>query len=123
MPPLPGSSLVGITMRIRSSIVAARSGDSALVGDSTPPRTYDNRTNSLPLSEAALMLLISPLVDLTLTQVFGGTVKDVSGFLRQHFTDNTQALPRALLHAHTCAWDAVGVALAGDGLADDGRRL
>jgi hypothetical protein len=41
--------------------------------------------------------------------------------LEQHFTDHSQALPRALAAANDRAWQALAVALAGDGFLDQVR--
>jgi hypothetical protein len=42
----------------------------------------------------------------------------VSEFLDNRFTDHAGALPEALTRANKRAWDALGIALAGDGFLD-----
>ena len=40
------------------------------------------------------------------------------GAVEQRFRDHSRTLPKALEKAHDRAWQALGVALAGDGLLD-----
>jgi hypothetical protein len=42
----------------------------------------------------------------------------ILNIVKQYFTDHSRALPRALAKANDHAWQALGVALAGDGLLD-----
>jgi tRNA A-37 threonylcarbamoyl transferase component Bud32/tetratricopeptide (TPR) repeat protein len=65
--------------------------------------------------------LISQLVGFGLRQVIGGFADDavqVVEAVEQRFRDHSRTLPKALDHAHNRAWQALGVALAGDGLLD-----
>ncbi len=47
-----------------------------------------------------------------------GTVGKIIFLVRRHFTDHSQALPRALNHANERAWQSLAVSLAGDDLLD-----
>jgi tetratricopeptide (TPR) repeat protein len=64
---------------------------------------------------------ITQLVGFGLRQVIGdyadGAVQ-VAAVIEQRFRDHSRTLPKALDHAHHRAWQALGVALAGDGLLD-----
>src|SRR5471032_45912 len=67
------------------------------------------------------MSLVTQLAGFALRQVIGGygdNVVEVVGVVEQHFRDHSRTLPKALDHAHQRAWQALGVALAGDGLLD-----
>jgi formylglycine-generating enzyme required for sulfatase activity/serine/threonine protein kinase len=82
------------------------------------------------------MELMSPLYAYGLSQVFGEsaleTVNNIldavnpaqrvlgslAAAIRQRFTDHSQTLPRALARANEQAWQAIAVALAGDGWVD-----
>ena len=67
------------------------------------------------------MSLITPLVSFGLRQMIGdyadGPVQ-VATAIEQRFRDHSRTLPNALDHAHHRAWQALGVALAGDGFLD-----
>jgi formylglycine-generating enzyme required for sulfatase activity/serine/threonine protein kinase len=52
-----------------------------------------------------------------------GTAGKIISLVRRHFTDHSQALPRALGHANERAWQALAVSLAGDGLLDRVKAL
>jgi serine/threonine protein kinase len=64
---------------------------------------------------------ITQLVGFGLRQVIGdhadGAVQIVA-VIEQRLRDHSRTLPKALDHAHHRAWQALGVALAGDGLLD-----
>jgi hypothetical protein len=64
---------------------------------------------------------ITQLVGFGLRQVIGdyadGAVQ-VAAVIEHRFRDHSRTLPKALDHAHHRAWQALGVALAGDGLLD-----
>jgi hypothetical protein len=65
--------------------------------------------------------LVAQLVGFGLRQVigdFGGDIAQVVGVVEQRFRDHSGRLPEALDRAHQRAWQALGVALAGDGLLD-----
>jgi hypothetical protein len=74
--------------------------------------------------------LVGPLIGFGLRQVVGVAAGDEVGELtgrvagaviqlvEQHFTDHSQALPKALARANDRAWQALGIALAGDGFLD-----
>src|SRR5258707_3889183 len=64
------------------------------------------------------MRLTGHLVTYGLRHVLGESVDQAVAFLGAHFTDQSQALPRALTKANDRAWHALAVALAGDGLLD-----
>ena len=67
------------------------------------------------------MTPITQLVGFGLRQVIGdyadGAVQ-VAAVIEQRFRDHSRTLPKALDQAHHRAWQALGVALAGDGLLD-----
>jgi hypothetical protein len=64
---------------------------------------------------------ITQLVGFGLRQVIGdyadGAVQ-MAAVIEQRFRDHSRTLPKALDRAHHRAWQALGVALAGDGLLD-----
>ena len=64
------------------------------------------------------MSLLSSVAAFGLRQVFGGPADAVVGFVQQRFTDHSQALPRALVRAGDRSWQALEVALTGDGWLD-----
>src|SRR5450755_2224902 len=69
----------------------------------------------------APMSLLTQLAGFALRQVIGDSgdnVVQVVEIVEQRFRDHSRTLPRALEHAHKRAWQALGVALAGDGLLD-----
>ena len=72
------------------------------------------------------MSLVTQLVGFGLRQVIGDSAGDIAGFVaavEQRFRDHSRTLPKALEQAHNRAWQALGVALAGDGLLDRVRVL
>jgi formylglycine-generating enzyme required for sulfatase activity/tRNA A-37 threonylcarbamoyl transferase component Bud32 len=64
---------------------------------------------------------VGPLIGYGLRQVVGESADQAVTFLEQHFADHSQALPRALAAANDRAWQALAVALAGDGFLDQVR--
>ncbi len=67
------------------------------------------------------MSLLTQLIGFGLRQVIGDsadTVMQVVEVVEQQFRDHSRKLPKALESAHNRAWQALGVALAGDGLLD-----
>ena len=67
------------------------------------------------------MSLVTQLVGFGLRQVIGDSADDVVqvvGMIEQRFRDHSRTLPKALEQAHHRAWQALGVALAGDGFLD-----
>jgi formylglycine-generating enzyme required for sulfatase activity len=64
------------------------------------------------------MSLIGSLVGFALRQVIGEGVENVFDAVEQRFRDHSQTLPNALERAHERSWQALGVALAGDGFFD-----
>src|SRR5271166_2084136 len=58
------------------------------------------------------------LVSFGLRQVVGESAEMAVKLLEQRFTDHSQALPKALSKANDRAWQAIGIALAGDGLLE-----
>ena len=67
------------------------------------------------------MSLVTQLIGFGLRQVIGDSADDIGqvvGIVEQRFRDHSRKLPKALENAHNRAWQALGVALAGDGLLD-----
>jgi hypothetical protein len=64
------------------------------------------------------MSLVSPLIAFALRQVIGDSADTVVGAVERYFTDRGRALPRALHKANESAWQAIALALAGDGFFD-----
>jgi F-box protein 11 len=64
------------------------------------------------------MSLLSSLAGFGLRQVVGVGGGAVAQAVQRLLRDHSQVLPRALQRAHDRAWQALGVALAGDGLLD-----
>src|SRR4051812_16391649 len=65
--------------------------------------------------------LVTQLVGFGLRQVLGdyaSTPIQVAELVERHFRDHSRTLPGALERAHDRAWEALGVALAGDGFLD-----
>ena len=67
------------------------------------------------------MSLVAQLVGFGLRQVIGDFADNavkIVGAVEQRFRDHSRTLPKALEQAHDRTWQALGVALAGDGLLD-----
>ena len=76
------------------------------------------------------MSLVGKLIGFGFRQVIGAVAGDAAGELtgkvaepvirlvEQHFTDHSQTLPKALARANDRSWQAVSIALAGDGFLD-----
>lgn len=64
------------------------------------------------------MSLLTPPAAYGIRQVPGDGIGRVAGAVLGLFCDHSQTLPRALQRAHERAWQALGVAPAGDGLLD-----
>src|ERR1019366_8187893 len=76
------------------------------------------------------MSLVSKLIGFGFRQVIGAVAGDDAGELtgklagpviqlvERHFTDHSQTLPKALAKANDRAWQALSIALAGDGFLD-----
>jgi hypothetical protein len=62
------------------------------------------------------MSISASLLAFGVRSVFDVSIDDVVRALEGWLTDHSQALPRALVKANDRAWQAVGLALAGDGL-------
>ena len=63
------------------------------------------------------MSFVTQLIAFGLRQVIGDGADDVAqivGVVEQRFRDHSRTLPKALENAHNRAWQALGVALAGD---------
>src|SRR5215212_9818104 len=69
-------------------------------------------------SRKAQMSLATGLVVFTLRQVTELVPEQIGPWIEKRFTDHTQALPRAIARANERAWQAVGLALGGDGMFD-----
>lgn len=69
------------------------------------------------------MSSVANLVAFALRQVLDDSVGKVVECVEQHFIDHSQTLPRALARANDRAWQALGVALAGDGFVDQVQRF
>ena len=63
------------------------------------------------------------LLSFGLRYVFNETADQIFNTLKKRLTDHSQALPKALAKANERAWEAVGLALAGNGLFDRIRDL
>src|ERR1700676_5577666 len=68
------------------------------------------------------MSLVNNLIGFGFRQVIGesagATAEFVAGFVEKRFTDHSQTLPKALARANDRAWQALSIALAGDGFLD-----
>jgi hypothetical protein len=64
------------------------------------------------------MQLGTQLLAYALRQVIGESADQVAAFIAGRFADPSRALPRALARANDRAWQALALALAGDGLLD-----
>ena len=68
------------------------------------------------------MSLVGQLIGFGLRQVIGlkagKTPEVVVDFVVNHLSDHSQTLPKALARANDRSWQALGIALAGDGLLD-----
>jgi formylglycine-generating enzyme required for sulfatase activity len=72
------------------------------------------------------MSLVGALCGLGLRLTFGEAgeaIQDVYNNVRDRFEDHSQALPKALERANDHAWQALAVALAGDGFLDRAKRF
>src|SRR5436309_1338023 len=69
------------------------------------------------------MNLVSHLVCYTLRLVLGEAADHALKGLAGRLGDASQALPRALARANDRAWQALGMALAGDGFLDQLKTL
>ena len=79
------------------------------------PRIVDGISNFIPLDGDALMAFLSKLIGFSLRQVLDVDAVDVIETVVRRFSDHSQTLPKALERANDHAWQALGVALAGDG--------
>ena len=68
------------------------------------------------------MSLVAKLIGFGFRQTLGAgagqTAEIVVGAVEKHFTDHSQTLPKALAKANKRAWQALSIALAGDGFID-----
>src|SRR5438876_810073 len=68
------------------------------------------------------MSFVAKLIGYSFRQVIGheagNSAEFVAEFVVKHFADHSQTLPNALTRANDRAWQALGIALAGDGLLD-----
>ena len=68
------------------------------------------------------MSLVAKLIGFGFRQVLGPvagqTAEVIVGVVEKHFTDHSQTLPKALARANDRAWQALSIALAGDGFLD-----
>jgi hypothetical protein len=64
------------------------------------------------------MQLGTQLLAYALRQVIGESADQVAAFIAGRFADPSRALPKALARANDRAWQALALALAGDGLLD-----
>src|SRR5437588_199137 len=62
------------------------------------------------------MPLVANLVCFGLRQALGDGIERILDTVGERFRDHSRALPRALARANDRAWQALAVALAGDGL-------
>jgi hypothetical protein len=68
------------------------------------------------------MNLVVQLLGFGLRQVIGEVTDQVVNGVARRFTDHSLSLTRALVRANDRAWQALGIALAGDGLFDQIKR-
>jgi hypothetical protein len=71
----------------------------------------------LPARRPRPVSFVTQLIAFGLRQVIGDGADDVAqivGVVEQRFRDHSRTLPKALENAHNRAWQALGVALAGD---------
>ncbi len=64
------------------------------------------------------MSLTANLVAFALRQVVGDSVENLVQWVENYLSNHSQALPKALARANDRAWQALGIALAGDGFLD-----
>src|SRR6266536_1121164 len=64
------------------------------------------------------MNAVTSLVSFGIRQLAGVETAAAVVFIREHFTDHSRRLPRALAKANDRAWQALGIALAGNGFLD-----
>jgi hypothetical protein len=69
------------------------------------------------------MSLSTHLIGFGLRQVFGEPHDSIVQAITSYFKDNSRKLPAALERAHERAWQALAVALAGDGFFDRLKRV
>lgn len=69
------------------------------------------------------MSISASLLAFGVRYVFDATVVDIFHVVKDQMTDHGQALPKALAEANDRAWQAVGLALAGDGLFERFKDL
>src|SRR5205809_620039 len=69
------------------------------------------------------MSVVGNLVFFGLRQVLGDGVESVIGSVADRFRDHSQALPRALGRANDKAWQALAVALAGEGFFEQAKLI
>src|SRR5580658_3462103 len=80
-----------------------------------PPPVTPSRKTPMPVTGTLAAFALKHTFDLS-----ADTFLD---WLGNRFTDHSQALPKALGRANDRAWQAVGLALAGDGLIDRVKDL
>ena len=66
--------------------------------------------------KSGLCAVAEPLICVCLKSMLNLPVEEAVGWLKKHFTDHSRALPKAIAKANDRAWQAVGLALAGDSL-------
>ncbi len=64
------------------------------------------------------MSMLTSLTAFGIRQVLGDGIESVVNAVQQRFIDHSQTLPKALERAHDRTWQALAVALAGDGFLD-----
>ena len=69
------------------------------------------------------MKIVKTLICYGLKHVLGDAADKTVEFIEERLTDASQALPSALAAAHERTWHALGVALAGDSLLDQVKRV
>src|SRR5689334_22184273 len=69
------------------------------------------------------MSILAKMIGFGLRQVLDVDAEGVVDTVLSRFGDHSQALPRALMRANDRAWQALGVALAGEGMFDRLKRL
>ncbi|MBX9678916.1 MAG: protein kinase [Gemmataceae bacterium] len=69
------------------------------------------------------MSIVQHLFAFGIRQVVDPAIADSAGALKRYFSDHSQTLPKALAKANDRAWQAIGVALAGDRFMDRVKLL
>jgi parallel beta-helix repeat protein len=75
----------------------------------------------LPHPDDVTPMFATQLIGFGLRQVIDVEMTALAGAVSRYLSDHGQALPRALARAHDRSWQALGIALAGDGFVEQVR--